>query len=105
MPLLHALSTYLHQWRGRDRRWYRPPRSVQTNLQSGVGGSACVGAGLRCAAAGAAQLWLERMGRDVCEALQTVGMSSRGPCGYHPRRAHEELTHTGGRGGTQVVAA
>ncbi len=37
------------------------------------------------------------MGRGVCEALQTVGMCSSGPCGYHPRRAHEELTHAGGR--------
>jgi hypothetical protein len=32
-PLLHARSTYLHQLRGRDRRWCRPPHSVQTKLQ------------------------------------------------------------------------
>jgi hypothetical protein len=25
------------------------------------------------------------------------GVCSRRPCGYHPRRAHEELTHAGGR--------
>jgi hypothetical protein len=35
-PLLPALTTYLHQKGRRDRRWCRRPRSVQTNLQSGV---------------------------------------------------------------------
>ncbi len=82
------------EWRGHATRWKLPP----------MGGSACVDAGLRCAAAGAVQLLFESR-RGVC-----VRRCTRGGCAAEGRVATTPggLTRSSptlGGGGAQAATA